>query len=69
MPKGAVFLKRVTKKAGDFVVGQEYRIATIGTTNFITIGASANTVGLYFTANGPGTGTGTAYIETREILN
>ena len=67
-PSNSVFLKRVTKTAGAFVVGQEYRIFTIGTTDYTLIGASSNTVGLYFTATGVGAGTGTAYIETREIL-
>ena len=69
--KGSVFLKRVTVNAGSFIIGQEYRIATIGTTDFIALGASANTVGLYFTAQGTGTGgvgVGTAYLESRQIL-
>ena len=46
--------------AGSFVTGQKYVIDFVGTTNFIAIGASANTVGTAFTATGPGTGTGTA---------
>ena len=46
--------------AGSFVVGTEYTIATVGTTNFTLIGASANTVGVIFTATGVGSGTGTA---------
>ena len=46
--------------AGAFVVGVNYTIATIGTTDFTLIGASANTVGLTFTATGVGAGTGTA---------
>lgn len=49
----------VTVTAGDFLP-VEYTIATIGTTDFTLIGASANTVGVVFTATGPGTGTGTA---------
>jgi hypothetical protein len=47
--------------AGSFVVGKRYIIKTVGTTTFTTIGASANTVGTYFTATGAGTGTGEAY--------
>jgi hypothetical protein len=47
--------------AGDFVVGNVYTIKTIGTTDFTAIGASANTVGVEFTATGAGTGTGDAY--------
>jgi hypothetical protein len=48
--------------AGSFFVGQEYRITSIGTTDFTLIGASANTVGLTFTATGVGSGNGTASI-------
>lgn len=48
--------------AGAFVVGQSYFILTVGSTDFTLIGASANTVGLQFTATGAGTGTGTAAI-------
>jgi hypothetical protein len=46
--------------AGSFIVGETYTIATIGSTNFTSIGASANTVGLSFVATGVGSGTGTA---------
>jgi len=46
--------------AGSFVSGTAYRILTIGTTDFTGIGASANTVGVVFTATGAGTGSGTA---------
>jgi hypothetical protein len=46
--------------AGSFVVGQTYTIASVGTTNFVSIGASASTVGIVFTATGVGSGTGTA---------
>jgi hypothetical protein len=48
--------------AGSFFVGQEYRITSIGSTDFTLIGASANTVGLTFTATGAGSGSGTASI-------
>ena len=47
--------------AGSFVVGRVYTIKTVGTTNFVTIGASASTVGVKFMATGVGTGTGDAY--------
>ena len=40
--------------------GTTYEIVTVGTTDFTAIGASANTVGVQFTATGAGTGTGTA---------
>jgi hypothetical protein len=46
--------------AGGFNVGTSYTILTVGTTDFTLIGASANTVGVVFTATGAGTGTGTA---------
>ena len=49
-----------TVNAGSFVVGSSYQIASIGTTNFVAIGAATNTVGVYFTATGIGSGTGTA---------
>lgn len=49
-----------TVTAGSFVTGITYTIATIGSTDFTLIGASANTVGVQFVATGPGTGTGTA---------
>lgn len=67
-PPGTVFLNRQTVTAGAFVVGEEYKILTVGTTNYTLIGASANTVGFYFTATGAGTGTGTAYKYKRDIL-
>ena len=46
--------------AGSFVVGNTYKIVSVGTTDFTLIGASANTVGVIFNATGVGTGTGTA---------
>jgi YD repeat-containing protein len=49
-----------TVTAGGFTIGSKYTIVSIGTTNFVSIGASANTVGVVFTATGVGTGTGTA---------
>lgn len=49
-----------TVTAGSFVTGITYTIATIGSTDFTLIGASANTVGVQFVATGAGTGTGTA---------
>jgi hypothetical protein len=49
-----------TVNAGSFIVGQKYVIKFVGTTNFVAIGASSNTVGVEFTATGVGSGTGTA---------
>ena len=48
--------------AGEFVIGNDYVIDTIGTTDFTLIGAASNTVGLLFTATGAGSGTGTASV-------
>ena len=45
--------------AGSFSVSTEYKIVTVGTTDFTAIGASANTVDVVFTATGVGTGNGT----------
>jgi hypothetical protein len=47
--------------AGNFEAGKMYRIESIGSTNFVSIGAVANISGLHFTASAAGTGTGTAY--------
>ena len=42
------------------VAGVSYFIDTVGDTNFISIGADSNDVGVYFVATAAGTGTGTA---------
>ena len=49
-----------TVTAGLFVVGESYRIVTLGDTDFTTIGASRNAIGIVFTATNQGIGTGTA---------
>ena len=49
--------------AGAFVVGKYYTILTLGNTNFVGDGASANTVGVIFKATNAGSGTGTANVE------
>lgn len=51
-----------TVAAGSFVVGVTYQILVVGTTSFTSIGASANTVGIVFTATGVGSGTGSATV-------
>ena len=53
-------LQSRTITAGSFIIGTEYRILSLGTTNFTLIGAASNTVGVHFTATGVGEGTGTA---------
>jgi hypothetical protein len=58
--------------AGSFVVGKKYTITALSdglggsTTSFTSVGASANTVGVVFTATGVGTGTGTATLVTTQ---
>ena len=51
-----------TVTAGGFIVGDTYLITSVGTTDFTAIGASANQTGVYFTATGIGSGTGTAQL-------
>jgi hypothetical protein len=48
--------------ATNFVIGQQYKIVSAGSTDFTLIGSSSNAVGTIFTATGAGTGTGTASI-------
>ena len=48
------------RTAGSFVIGTNYEIQSIGSTDYTLIGAASNTVGQVFTATGVGTGTGTA---------
>jgi hypothetical protein len=55
-----VYEVQPTITAGSFIVGNQYTIVTLGSTNFVSIGASSNTVGVTFTATGIGSGTGTA---------
>ncbi|ENW9128742.1 TPA: tail fiber domain-containing protein [Escherichia coli] len=62
------FNSKVTS-AGDFITGIEYEIVSIGSTDFTTIGAAENNIGVRFTANGPGVGTGTAAaLEKRRLV-
>jgi hypothetical protein len=46
--------------AGTFTVGVNYLIESVGTTNFVAIGAASNTIGVRFVATGVGSGTGYA---------
>ena len=41
--------------AGSFEVGVTYTIASVGTTDFVALGAASNTVGVVFVASGAGT--------------
>ena len=59
-----------TVTTGNFVVGTIYYILNVGDTDFTLIGASANTVGLAFTATGAGGGTtGTAKAYTGKFMS
>lgn len=49
-----------TVNAGSFVIGNQYSILVVGSTDFTAIGASANTIGVIFTATGVGSGSGSA---------
>ena len=60
-------LSTTTVNAGSFVVGTTYTILVVGNTNFVSIGASANTVGVVFVATGAGTGTGTATLNSNIV--
>ncbi len=60
--RDAAFVNATTVTAGSFVVGRRYKIVTVGTTSFTSIGAASNTVGVIFTATGVGSGTGTALL-------
>ena len=57
-----------TVTAGNFTVGATYLITSIGSTDFVAIGAAANVTGIHFTATGIGSGTGTAQY-TRYVQN
>ena len=54
--------------AGNFIPGCTYTITSLGTTNFIAIGANASVIGNVFVANATGTGTGTALGTNTEII-
>ena len=56
----AEFSTNLNVTAGQYITGLEYRIQSLGNTDFTLIGAGANTVGTNFIATGPGTGTGVA---------
>ena len=53
-------IAKSTITAGNFVVGQKYKIVTTGNTNYTLIGAPNNSVNTEFIATGEGAGTGTA---------
>lgn len=59
-----------TVNAADFIVGNTYVIASLGTTNWVAIGAESATVGVRFTKNSTAaTGDGTATTFTGRSVN
>ena len=46
-------------KSSNLIPGNSYKINTVGTTNFVSIGAENSSVGTVFTATGAGAGSGT----------
>lgn len=57
------------KNAGSFVIGRSYKIVSVGTTDFISIGATSNAVNQVFVATGVGSGTGTAKHQEPTLAN
>ena len=56
----ATILGETIVTAGNFVIGQQYTIVSLGTPDFTLIGAPIGNVGSIFVATGVGTGSGTA---------
>jgi hypothetical protein len=55
-----IYDPQISTTAGNFLVGRAYSILTVGSTNFINVGATDNNIGTEFIATGSGSGTGTA---------
>ena len=49
------------------IAGLTYTILTVGNTNWVSIGAASNTVGVVFVASGAGSGTGTANLNSNIV--
>jgi len=62
---GQVITVNAVANATALVSGATVTILTVGTTNFVAIGAASNTVGVSFTATGSGTGTGTVTLDAQ----
>ena len=62
---GQVITVNAIANATALVSGATVTILTVGTTNFVAIGAASNTVGVSFTASGAGTGTGTVTLDAQ----
>lgn len=61
-------ISAITATAGSFVVGTEYTVVSVGTTDYTLVGASVNTIGETFVATGVGSGTGTASSPAGQML-
>lgn len=59
--------KTTTVNATGIIAGYTYTILTVGNTNWVSIGAASNTVGVVFVATGTGTGSGTATLNSNII--
>ena len=62
-------LPLLVETAGTFIVGNSYTILTIADTDFTSIGAISNTIGVTFIATDVGTGSGTAVINIENDNN
>ena len=60
-------LQTLSVNAGSFVPGSTYTITTVGDTNWVAIGASANSLGVVFVATGAGSGSGVATLNNNLI--
>ena len=58
--RGKKVLHTANVSAGNFYVGERYKITEVGDTNFVPIGAASNTVGIEFIATNVGSGSGKA---------
>ena len=56
-----------TVGATSIIAGFTYTIVTVGSTNWVSIGAASNTVGVVFVATGTGTGSGTANLNSNIV--
>lgn len=54
--------------AGSFVAGNIYTIKTVGSTDWVAIGAPSNTVGITFSATGVGSGSGVGVTNDNVVI-
>ena len=59
---GATFVDLSSTPFSNLIIGKQYIIVSLGTTDFTSVGAAVNAVGTVFIATGIGEGTGTAYL-------